>query len=54
MDSKMQSTALACLNDELNGAYLYDALSKAEKDPRLSEVYRRMAAVERNHGDYLG
>jgi VIT1/CCC1 family predicted Fe2+/Mn2+ transporter len=51
MDSKMQSTALASLNDELNGAYLYDALSKAEKDPRLAEVYRRMATVERKHAD---
>ena len=51
MDSKMQSTALDSLNDELNGAYLYDALSKAEKDPRLAEVYRRMSAVERKHAD---
>ena len=50
MDFKMQATALASLNDELNGAYLYDALAaKAEKDPRLAEVYHRMAAVERKH-----
>src|SRR4030043_272532 len=47
MDVIMQATALASLNDELNGAYLYDALTQAEKDPRLAEVYRRMAAVER-------
>jgi len=49
MDVSLQKTALASLNDELNGAYLYDALAGAEKDPRLAEVYRRMAAVERKH-----
>lgn len=49
MDAKMQSTALESLQDEKNGAYLYDALAQAEKDERLSEVYRRMAAVERKH-----
>jgi VIT1/CCC1 family predicted Fe2+/Mn2+ transporter len=49
MDADMQATALASLNDELNGAYLYDAIAQAEKDPRLAEVYRRMAAVERKH-----
>ena len=42
----MKTTALASLNDELNGAYLYDVLSKVEKDPRLAEVYRRMSVVE--------
>ena len=51
MDEKMKATALASLNDELNGAYLYDALAQVEKDPRLAEVYRRMAAVERKHAD---
>jgi hypothetical protein len=35
MDADMQVVALASLNDELNGAYLYDALAQAEKDPRL-------------------
>ena len=49
MDSKMQATALASLSDELNGAFLYDSLAQSEKDPRLAEVYRRMAAVERKH-----
>jgi VIT1/CCC1 family predicted Fe2+/Mn2+ transporter len=39
----------ASLSDELNGAYLYDALAQAEKDSRLAEVYRRMAAAERKH-----
>ena len=49
MDATMQATALASLNDELNGAYLYNALAAVEKDPRLAEVYRRMAAVESKH-----
>ena len=49
MDAKMQATALASLNDELNGAFLYDSLAQSEKDQRLAEVYRRMAAVERKH-----
>ncbi len=49
MDAKMQKSALDNLKDELNGAYLYDALALAEKDARLAEVYRRMAAVERKH-----
>jgi VIT1/CCC1 family predicted Fe2+/Mn2+ transporter len=51
MDEKMQAAALASLNDELNGAYLYDSLAQVEKDPRLAEVYHRMAAVERKHAD---
>ena len=51
MDEKMKTTALASLNDELNGEYLYNALAEVEKDPRLAEVYRRMAAVERKHAD---
>lgn len=50
MDAKLKETALENLKDELNGAYLYDALAQAEKDERLAEVYRRMAAVERCAG----
>lgn len=45
----MRAVALNSLQDELNGAYLYDALAQAEKDAHLAEVYRRMAAVERRH-----
>jgi len=37
------------LRDELDGAALYDALADAEKNPKLSEVYRRLAAAERRH-----
>lgn len=37
------------LVDETNGAALYDSLAAAEKEPRLAEVYRRLANVERRH-----
>ncbi len=49
MDQKMREMALASLEDELNGAFLYKALAVAEKDERLAEVYRRMASVESKH-----
>ncbi|MFM8319905.1 MAG: VIT1/CCC1 transporter family protein [Chloroflexota bacterium] len=49
MDETLRRLALDSLNDELNGAYLYETLAQAEKDERLAEVYRRMAAVERKH-----
>jgi VIT1/CCC1 family predicted Fe2+/Mn2+ transporter len=49
MDKETQVRILASLEDELNGAYLYDALSGAEKDERLAEVYHRMADAERKH-----
>jgi VIT1/CCC1 family predicted Fe2+/Mn2+ transporter len=39
------------LEDEMNGAALYDALAAAEKDDRLAEVYRRLAGVEKRHAE---
>jgi VIT1/CCC1 family predicted Fe2+/Mn2+ transporter len=44
--------ALTFIQDELDSAALYDALAAGEKDPRLAEVYRRLAAVERRHADH--
>jgi VIT1/CCC1 family predicted Fe2+/Mn2+ transporter len=44
---------LAALRDELDSAALYDALSVQESDPRLAEVYRRLAAGERRHAAAL-
>jgi hypothetical protein len=38
MDAASRTAILASLADELNGAYLYDALARAEKDERLAEV----------------
>src|SRR5437870_2774525 len=51
MTARERSRILENLVDETNGAALYDALAAAEKDSRLSEVYRRLASVERRHAD---
>lgn len=40
------------LQGEVDGASLYRALADAEGDPKLAEVYRRLAAVEDAHADY--
>jgi VIT1/CCC1 family predicted Fe2+/Mn2+ transporter len=40
------------LQGEVDGAALYQALSEAEPDPKLAEVYGRLAAVERAHGEF--
>ncbi len=42
------------LQGEVDGAALYRALADAEPDPRLQEVYRRLAAVEDAHAEYWG
>ncbi len=39
------------LTDERNSAALYTALADREDDPRLAEVYRRLAATETKHAD---
>lgn len=36
-------------DDEIGSASIYETLAKREKDERLAEVYRRMAATERQH-----
>jgi len=41
--------SIAALRDELDGAALYDAIASLEENPRLAEVYRRLAVVERRH-----
>jgi VIT1/CCC1 family predicted Fe2+/Mn2+ transporter len=38
--------------DERNGAALYDAISKAEKDPKLKAVYKRMSEAEERHSRF--
>jgi VIT1/CCC1 family predicted Fe2+/Mn2+ transporter len=40
------------LQGEVDGAALYEALAGAEKDPKLAEVYRKLAQVEHAHGDF--
>src|SRR3954454_9979431 len=42
----------ANLQGEIGGAALYRALAEAETDERLSEVYRRLAAVEEAHAEF--
>ncbi len=37
---------------EVDGAVLYDALADAEQDPKIADVYRRLAAVERAHAEF--
>lgn len=44
-----QEQRIRNLKDEWDGAALYDALADAEKNPKLAEVYRRLAAAERRH-----
>ncbi len=40
------------LQDEVDGAAVYDALADAEKDEKVAGVYRRLAAVERSHAQF--
>ncbi len=40
------------LQGEVDSAGLYRALADAERDPHLSEVYRRLAAVEEAHAEF--
>ncbi|MBV8887180.1 MAG: VIT1/CCC1 transporter family protein [Chroococcidiopsidaceae cyanobacterium CP_BM_RX_35] len=38
--------------DEIESAFLYRALAKAEKQPALAEVYRRLALTEETHAQF--
>jgi VIT1/CCC1 family predicted Fe2+/Mn2+ transporter len=40
------------LQDEIDSAFLYRALAEAERESRLGEVYRRLAAVEEKHAAF--
>jgi vacuolar iron transporter family protein len=51
MDPKEAERYLGFLDDEMNAVLLYGAMSGAEKNPKLAEVYRRMAVVEQHHAD---
>jgi glutathione S-transferase len=44
-----QSDILNGWQDERSSAAIYQILAEAEKDPRLADVYRRMAEAERQH-----
>ncbi len=38
--------------DEIESAFLYRALAKAESQPALAEVYRKLAATEEDHAQF--
>ena len=40
------------LQDEIDGAAMYHALAELEPQPKLAEVYRRLAATEERHGAF--
>ena len=46
-----QDPIIAAYLDEKASTYLYQALSEVEKDPRLAEVYARIAKTE-IHNEY--
>ncbi len=52
MDAKNTERYLENLQGEIDGASLYRALAEVESDPKLAEVYRRLAAVEESHAEY--
>jgi VIT1/CCC1 family predicted Fe2+/Mn2+ transporter len=39
------------LTDELNSTTLYLALAESEKNPKVADIYRRLAATEQGHAD---
>lgn len=48
-EAKEKQRYLEFYIDEMNSATIYEALSKTAADERITEVYRRMADVERKH-----
>ncbi|NMC86200.1 MAG: rubrerythrin family protein [Anaerolineaceae bacterium] len=46
-----QDPIIAAYLDEKASTYLYQALSEVEKDPRLAEVYARIAKTEIHHAE---
>jgi VIT1/CCC1 family predicted Fe2+/Mn2+ transporter len=51
MEAKEAQRFLGFLADEQNAITLYETLAENEKNPKLAEVYRRMAKVEQHHVD---
>ena len=49
MSSSSTKQYLEFLNDERNSAALYRTLAEIEKNPKIAEVYRRLAATEDAH-----
>jgi VIT1/CCC1 family predicted Fe2+/Mn2+ transporter len=51
-DRQAETRYRANLQGEVDGAALYRALAEAEADPRLKQVYGRLAAVEEAHAEF--
>jgi VIT1/CCC1 family predicted Fe2+/Mn2+ transporter len=51
-DREAETRYRANLQGEVDGAALYRALAEAETDPRLKQVYGRLAAVEEAHAEF--
>jgi VIT1/CCC1 family predicted Fe2+/Mn2+ transporter len=51
MNRKDANLSLTHLQAELDGVALYQVLADVEKNPKLAEVYRRLAVVEQQHAD---
>ncbi|MBS0524229.1 MAG: VIT1/CCC1 transporter family protein [Proteobacteria bacterium] len=51
-DKDSQQRYRANLQGEVDGAAVYRALAKSESDPKLAEVFRRLAAVEEAHAEF--
>jgi len=53
MEPEEIQRALNSLQNEVDGAALYHGIAEAEKDPRITQVYERMAASEERHAQIL-
>jgi vacuolar iron transporter family protein len=51
-DAQSQRRYRTNLQGEVDGASVYRALAESESDPKLAEVFRRLAAVEESHADF--
>jgi hypothetical protein len=51
MTNQFVDQSLARLQDERDGVALYQTLSEVEQNPKLAEVYRRLAGVEQQHAE---
>jgi vacuolar iron transporter family protein len=51
METRPVDRYLQNLQGERDGAALYDAVAASETNPKLAEVYRRLAATERKHAE---
>ena len=50
-ESSQETRYRANLQGEVDGAYLYRTLAEVEPNPRIAEIYGRLAAVEDGHAE---